>query len=594
MQEQLKFSQTLMFRAVLYLALCTVILAGLSIAVVYFQQRSQLEHKVLDAGHGFMETYVNESRDSISKGQARSSQDVVDNVARIDEITETALYAASGLMTYVSGQVTVGKPFVHNEQTGKLENPNQELYDETGGRYRRSDWNLRDHHETEQALKHIDEKKSEGKRCAECHFVVPEDLEVLQDGYAYQLRGEEADFYYALLADRQCIYCHANWREGEKIGFLRLTMDTSFVNAHSREIVLDNLAILAAVVVPAGIAMVLVCYFLLFRPIRNLVVSINDLTQGEGDLKSRLDEHASSEMGIVSRLFNRFIGKIHSIVVLIKGNMVEVNRSARDLHNQGARIAHSNGAIADHLSTVTAQAQEVQNAANAVNTAIDTIGKSFETVREVLEQTRNNALENKSSTQVANGSVDEFLNTMVSLKSQSTEVAGHLQQIDSIADQTNLLALNAAIEAARAGDKGRGFSVVAEEVRSLANQTAELTSSIKAILGDFTKHMDQAGTAITSTGEQMKKVSQSSLATEQELIRTSEQIETLTAELDRVRDSVQRQTDQTNRITSTILDANDEADATLEVTNHLGQLSQDLMHAVEAVQVETSKFKTTH
>ena len=592
MQDQLIFRQTLMFRAVLYLAMCIVVLASLSIAVVYFQQRYQLEQKVLEAGNGFLDTYVNESRDSISKGQARSFQDVMDNVARIDEVKETALYDASGLMTYLSGQVTVGKPFVRDEKSGALENPNQELYDKTRGRYRRPDWNLRDQNETEQARKHIDEKKSEGKACTECHFLVPKDLEETKDGFAYRLRENEADFYYTLLAERQCIHCHANWKPGESVGHLRLTMDTSFVDAHSREIVLDNMAVLAAVVIPTGIAMVLIFYLLLFRPIRSLVLSINDLTQGEGDLTSRLDDQAGNEMGLLSRLFNQFISKIHTIVVSIKENMGDVNRSARDLHDQSVSIAHSNGVIAEHLGTISTQAQEVQSAANAVNTAIETIGTSFDNVRMVLEQTRNNALENKSSTQAANSSVDEFFNTMKILKTQSMEVTAQLQQIDSIADQTNLLALNAAIEAARAGDQGRGFSVVAEEVRSLANQTAHLTGSIKGILGEFTQNMERAGVAMTGTRDQMDKVSHSSVATEEELARANGQIKSLSIEIEKVRDAVYRQTSETDTIVSTIYDASREAGDTLQITNQLGRLSQDLMHAVEAVQGETSKFKT--
>ena len=74
MREQLIFRQTLMFRAVLYLALCVLVLAGLSIGVVYYQQRAQLENKVLEAGYGLLDSYVNESWDSIAKGQAHSFQ----------------------------------------------------------------------------------------------------------------------------------------------------------------------------------------------------------------------------------------------------------------------------------------------------------------------------------------------------------------------------------------------------------------------------------------------------------------------------------------------------------------------------------------
>ncbi len=162
MQKQLYFRQTLVFRAIIYLAVSMSLLAGMSIAVVYFHQRAELEGEVLEAGRGFLDSLVNESWDSIAKGQPHSFQDVLDNVARIDEIKETALYAPSGLMTYLSDQVTVGKPFVHDRETGVLENPNRKTYDETGGRYRRSDWNLRNHEETVKAPEHIRKNKSEG------------------------------------------------------------------------------------------------------------------------------------------------------------------------------------------------------------------------------------------------------------------------------------------------------------------------------------------------------------------------------------------------------------------------------------------------
>ncbi len=592
MQHPLNFHQTLVFRVILYQALSIILLATLSIGAVYYYEHAQLEHKVLDAGSGLLNSFVNESRDSIAKGQARSFQNVMDNMALIDEVKETALYAPSGLMTYLSGQTTVGKPFVHKEKTGALENPNQETYEETRGRYRRSDWNLRDHHETEKARKHTKEKESEGRICADCHFVVPEGLEIAADRSVYQMRENEADFYHSLVADAQCIQCHANWQEGESVGLLRLTMDTSFVNAQSREIVFGNMAVLAAVVIPAGLAIVLVFYLMLYRPTRLLVESIDDLTKGDGDLTSRLDERASSEMGLLSRLFNSFISKIHDIVVSIKDNMVGVHSSARDLHEQGSHISHSNLKIADHLTTVSNQAQDVQEAASAVNSAIDTIGESFESVTAVLEQTRSNALQNKASTQATSSSVDEFFDTMATLKNQSKDVVDQLQQIDIIADQTNLLALNAAIEAARAGDHGRGFSVVADEVRNLANQTAQLTRSIKEILGEFTSNMDQASTTMGSTRDQMDKVSASSLATEEELERATGQIESLSGEIDTVRNAVHQQTTQTETIASTTLEASNEADATLQIAEQLAQLSQDLMHSVGAVQAETSKFKT--
>ena len=590
-QELLYFRQTLVFKALLYLSIVIVLLAALSVSVVYLLQHSQLENNVKEAGRGFLDTYVNESRDSISKGQARTFQNVMDNVARIEEVKETALYTPSGMMTYLSGQTTVGLPFVH-DKNGVLENPNRELYDKTNGRYRRPDWNLVNISQTARAQKHIKEKKREGSECSGCHYLVPKTLEFSDDNIAYVLQDNKADFFYRLQAEQECIFCHTNWKKGDTAGYLRLTMDTSFVNAQSREVVLNNMGVLAAVILPAGISIVLVFYLMLYRPIRSLVTSIDDLTKGEGDLSARLDDKAQTEMGLLSRLFNSFIAKIHEIVVAIKDHMRDVYTSANDLNEQSDYITRSNGEIANHLDFVTNQAKEVQDAASDVNTAIDTINNGFHHVREVLDETRNNAIENKNSTQEASYSVDNFFDTIMILKDQSKEVARQLQQIDSIADQTNLLALNAAIEAARAGEHGRGFSVVAEEVRALANQTAQLTHSIKEILNEFSNNMDKAGVAMTGTQSQMEKVSQSSLATEEELAKAMGQIATLSNEIDTVRNAVNRQTSQTDTIVSTIFAASKEANTTLQVAKRLAELSNGLMQSVKAVQTETSKFKT--
>ena len=196
-----------------------LVLASVLVAFVYYHQRSLLEQRVMDAGYGYLDSFVNESEDSIAKGQPQTFQGVMDNVARIEELTQTALFARSGLMTYMSGQNTLGKPFVHDEKTGQFKNPNEALYRETRGRYRRPDWNLRDMHETAEARKHIAKRESAGRECAECHFTLPQGASLKAGETSHVMRDNAADFYYALPAAQSCVVCHTNWKEGEAAGW---------------------------------------------------------------------------------------------------------------------------------------------------------------------------------------------------------------------------------------------------------------------------------------------------------------------------------------------------------------------------------------
>ena len=591
MRQQLKFHQSLVFRALAYLALCILALATLSIAGVYFQQRAILESKLVSSGEGLLTTLVTESHDSISKGQPRTFQDVIDGVVRNSAIKSAALYARSRLMTYVSGQVTVGKPFLRKPD-GTLENPNRKLYDDTGGRYRRPDWDQRDHQDTDQARTNCAAKASGPGPCSDCHEQVPADLKLAPGLTAHQTRGDLADFYYAIPVEQGCESCHTNWQPGETAGYLRISMDTSFINAQARDVLWGNLTVLAAVLVPSGIAILLVAFFMLYRPIHHLVDNILSLTEGEGDLTRRLDQRAKGEMGLLSRRFNQFLDKIHAIVVAIKSHMVDVRGSAQDLAERSGQITRSNGEIAGRLTQVAHEAGQVQDASEAVTAAVGRISHNITALVGVIDHTRAVAQQNKTSTAAANQSVDAFFVTMANLRQQSEQVARQLQQIDRIADQTNLLALNAAIEAARAGEHGRGFAVVAEEVRSLATQTAQLTQSINNILGGFTRDMGAASEVMGATRDQMNAVSHSSQATEEELVQVTQDIQSLSGEIGTVTQAVQSQQAMTGTIVSTIYAASQEADATLSIAEHLGQVSQGLIQSVAAVGQETSKFRT--
>jgi methyl-accepting chemotaxis protein len=589
--NQLHFSHSLVFRAMLYLGLSIALVVIFAVAAVLYHQEQMLERKILSDGHGLLAKFITETQDSLAKGQPRTFQSIIDNAARIEEVRDTALYTRLGLMTYTSGQVTVGKPFVRQGENGELQNPNIPLHEQTDGRYRRPDWNVRDLHETEKAREHTAGRTQQ--ECFGCHIRVPE-LPFDEQGRAYRIGEGSAEFYYALPVERECISCHTNWKEGEKAGYLGITLDTSFATEQRQENLRSILIVLGAVLLPGALVMALVFRLMIYRPIKALIGNIEDLTRGEGDLTRRLQLRGRGEMSLLSRLFNSFVEKIHNIVVSIKSQMSSVHGEAGGLSQSAEEISLRNRQIADRLDVVIAHAGEVGQASDEVSAALQTIRADMQTTVGVVERSGAAAGENRQATEAAKAKLGSFLERMAGLNQRAQSMLELLKQIDTIADQTNLLALNAAIEAARAGESGRGFAVVADEVRNLAGRTGELTRSINDIVGGFTRDMAQASAVMSETSEEMALIAQSSTSTERDLQEAVERSRALHREFGRMESAAERQRQLTASITEAIVQAGEEAGRTRETGERVQELAHRLLEAVSQVESATSRFRTSH
>ncbi|HYQ50841.1 MAG TPA: methyl-accepting chemotaxis protein, partial [Pseudomonas sp.] len=218
------------------------------------------------------------------------------------------------------------------------------------------------------------------------------------------------------------------------------------------------------------------------RPILAVAARLEDIASGEGDLTRRLDYARQDELGQLSGWFNRFLDKLQPVIAQVKGSLHE----ARGTADQSAAIASqtSNGMqqqqreieqVATAANEMSATAQDVaHNAAQAAQAARGADQASREGL-ELIASTRQ-AIDNLAVGM--NAAMDEAR----ALENRSEQIGSVLEVIRAIAEQTNLLALNAAIEAARAGEAGRGFAVVADEVRSLAQRTQVSVEEIRQVI----------------------------------------------------------------------------------------------------------------
>ena len=221
---------------------------------------------------------------------------------------------------------------------------------------------------------------------------------------------------------------------------------------------------------------------LLVKPIKELAKVFQDLGKGEGDLTIQIHHDARDELGVVVGGFNKFISKLQSV-------MIDVANTSIDLR-QAAEIVSSSAKSSSKAAEL--ERDQSIHAATAVNQMGITIGDIAKSANIAAEATQtanekvnvaHNVVTDSSNYigEMASG-METVSSTIESLAEKSVSISGVLDVIRGVSEQTNLLALNAAIEAARAGEQGRGFAVVADEVRNLAKRTNESTDEIAAMI----------------------------------------------------------------------------------------------------------------
>lgn len=327
------------------------------------------------------------------------------------------------------------------------------------------------------------------------------------------------------------------------------------------------------------------------KRLNSATFSMKEIAVGDGDLTRRMDENGSDEISELAKAFNIFTQKIHDTLKSTASKVTALNRT-RDEVLHGANETNSRMQnLRENTQSVVVAIEELSSTAQEVASNINNVSVSS-------QQANNQASDGKSIVDQAVASINSFAKEFSEaaqaikyLRGETDNIGSILDVIRGIAEQTNLLALNAAIEAARAGEQGRGFAVVADEVRTLAHRSHESTNQIQELISNL---QERAGQAVATIEKGQESVSGTVVKTEQAgdaLTRITESVQTITDMTTQIATASEEQSSVILDISKSLTSIDGLAENTAAIADNSSKLSVQLSNTIDEVKQEIERFR---